>query len=378
MVTAHLKDELLKVATSRHITVEKILHKPVSPSLLFDSISEITKLKVNNENISSNKRFVAQGNVLVVEDNEINQLVAQDLLEFFGLKITIANNGKEGLERVKDQSYDLILMDLQMPIMDGFEATRKIREFNQNIPIIALSAAVMEQDKELTRDAGMNEHLSKPINMDELQHLLAKYLKTAWIDEGFVVEKSDDVYGIDMVDLIKKLKKPEQVERFLKIFAEGHRTFSEKIIQVPIGEEEFKQMIHGIKGVSGNVSAMNLYAIVKVIDECGDIEIQKELVPHLIEELDHLIASIDMKYPKKIIVQPKHTNPEDMRTVIEEIVSKLESKEFIDDEQLENCLERLLQFVDKENISKINNAIEMFEYDIAKILFKNVKEQLNG
>lgn len=377
MVTAHLKDELLKVAEARHITVEKILHKPVSPSILFESITETVKSEIDKETMSE-KRFVAHGNILVVEDNDINQLVARDLLEFFGLNVSMANNGKEGVEKVKNQSYDLVLMDLQMPIMDGFEATRKIREFNQDIPIIALSAAVMEHDKKLTRDAGMNEHLSKPIDMEELQNLLGKYLKTDWIAEDVIIEKSDDVYGIDMTDLSNKLKKPEQVERFLKLFAQGHREFSQKLINVPIGSEEFKQMIHGIKGVSGNVSAIMVYAIVKVIDECGDEDIQKELVPSLIEELDHVIASIDERYPRTAIAAPKNTDVGVMRQIIEDIISKLENKEFIDDEQLEDCVGRLSLFLDEEKISKINSSIENFEYDTAKKILQSVKEQLNG
>ncbi|MDP3587153.1 MAG: response regulator [Sulfuricurvum sp.] len=377
MVTAHLKDELLKVAAARHITVEKILHKPVSPSILFESITETVKSEIDKERMSE-KRFVAHGNILVVEDNDINQLVARDLLEFFGLNVSMANNGQEGVEKVKNQSYDLVLMDLQMPIMDGFEATRKIREFNQDIPIIALSAAVMEHDKKLTRDAGMNEHLSKPIDMEELQHLLGKYLKTDWIAEDVIVEKSDDVYGIDMMDLSKKLKKPEQIERFLKLFAQGHREFSQKLMNIPIGSEEFKQLIHAIKGVSGNVSAMMVYAIVKVIDECGDAEIQKELIPSLIEELDHVIASIDERYPRTAISAPKNTDAGTMSLMVNAIISKLENKEFIDDDQLEDCVGRLSQFIDKEGISKINNSIENFEYDTAKKLFQSVKEQLNG
>ncbi|MFZ3053183.1 MAG: response regulator [Sulfuricurvum sp.] len=377
MVTAHLKDELLKVAAARHITVEKILHKPVSPSILFESITETVKSEIDKETMSE-KRFVAHGNILVVEDNDINQLVARDLLEFFGLNVSMANNGQEGVEKVKNQSYDLVLMDLQMPIMDGFEATRKIREFNQDIPIIALSAAVMDHDKKLTRDAGMNEHLSKPIDMEELQHLLGKYLKTDWIAEDVMVEKSDDVYGIDMMDLSKKLKKPEQIERFLKLFAQGHREFSQKLMNVPIGSEEFKQLIHGIKGVSGNVSAMMVYAIVKVIDECDDTDIQKELIPSLIEELDHVIASIDERYPITAIAAPKNTDAGTMGLIVEKIISKLENKEFIDDDQLEDCVGRLSQFIDKEGISKINNSIENFEYDTAKKLFQSIKEQLNG
>ena len=377
MVTAHLKEELIQVAQNRHIQVDRILNKPVTSSVLFESITETGMIDRLEGDLSS-KRFSVRGNILVVEDNEINQLVARDLLELFGVNVSMANNGAEAVEMVRSESYDLILMDLQMPIMDGFEATRTIREFNTTVPIVALSAAVMEHDKELTRDAGMNDHLAKPIDIDELQRLLGHYLTTSWIEEDVIIEKSDDIYGIDMAELSKKLRKPEQIERFLQLFAQGHRDFAEKIMNEAIGSEPFKRLTHGLKGVSGNISAMIVYDIIKVIDECGDADIQKELIPHLIEELEQVIVSIDERYPTAVIAPSTNTTVEDMIIILENFIIKLENKEFIEDELLENCLVKLSQFINKENIAKINTAIDMFEYDNAKQLFLNAQEQLRG
>ncbi|MFA6188138.1 MAG: response regulator [Sulfuricurvum sp.] len=297
MVTAYNKEKLLQAAVIRNVQLDKILHKPVTPSVLFNAITETNMIDKLEKN-TSDRCFFAGGKVLVVEDNEINQLVARDLLESFGLDVSMADNGKEAVKKVKNGSYDLILMDLQMPIMDGFEATRKIREFNRDIPIFALSAAVMEHDKELTIAAGMNDHLAKPINVDELQHLLEHYLKTGWIEEDIVLPNDDVFYGINLTELSKKSKQPENIKRFLQLFADEHRDFDFKIMSAPIGSETYKQLIHTLMGVSGNISATMVYDIVKAINDSDDEDVQKELIPHLIEEVNQVIISIDRRFPK--------------------------------------------------------------------------------
>jgi len=117
------------------------------------------------------------GDLLLVEDNEINQEVAGEMLRKVGIKYEIANNGQEAVQKAKEQQFDLILMDIQMPVMDGYEATRAIREFNADIPIIALTAAAMIEDKNRALEAGMNDHISKPIDSQELKKVLGNYLE---------------------------------------------------------------------------------------------------------------------------------------------------------------------------------------------------------
>jgi len=117
--------------------------------------------------------------ILLAEDNKVNQIVAIGILEDYLVEIDIANNGKEAVDMSCEKQYDIILMDLHMPIMDGFEATKLIRakENYKDIPIFALSAAVMKKDKDLSHDAGMDEHLSKPIEKDILIQMIISYVK---------------------------------------------------------------------------------------------------------------------------------------------------------------------------------------------------------
>lgn len=133
--------------------------------------------QIINEEIKNSSLLKNDYQVLLIEDEEINQIVAKGVIAKFGLKnIDIANNGLEGLEKVKRKDYDIIFMDIQMPTMDGYEATKQIRMFNKNIPIIGLSAAVMQKDKEKSLNSGMNEHIAKPINKEELHKAIKRYL----------------------------------------------------------------------------------------------------------------------------------------------------------------------------------------------------------
>ncbi|MDD5716578.1 MAG: PAS domain S-box protein [Sulfuricurvum sp.] len=117
--------------------------------------------------------------ILLVEDNDLNQLVASERLKQMGFTVSIAGDGLQAVEQAKNNHFDAILMDLQMPVMDGFEASRQIRQIpgKETVPIIALSAAVMQQDRELALNAGMNEHIAKPIDKMMLRQILAQWFE---------------------------------------------------------------------------------------------------------------------------------------------------------------------------------------------------------
>lgn len=116
--------------------------------------------------------------VLVVEDNELNQMVAKGLLEYNGASVAIANHGKEALEILRNETIDCVLMDIQMPVMDGLEATQMIRANAQwaDLLIIAVTANADNQYKDLCRSVGMNDFLTKPINPELLVNTLLKWL----------------------------------------------------------------------------------------------------------------------------------------------------------------------------------------------------------
>ena len=177
-------------AIFKDIGFSAYLTKPILSDLLYKTLTRVLGLKDDNHNdrfltqhsvledeLEKHKRNIQlSANVLLVEDIIINQKVAIGLMGGFDFKIDIANNGKEALDKYSNNTYDIILMDCQMPIMDGFEATRKIRETDQNIPIIAVTANALSTDREKCELAGMNDYLVKPFNRRQLTDILFRWL----------------------------------------------------------------------------------------------------------------------------------------------------------------------------------------------------------
>jgi CheY-like chemotaxis protein len=136
---------------------------------VFDSVESSPKPKR-----PSGSHFT--GRVLVAEDNKSNQVLIKAILEKLGLQVLLAENGRQAMEAAVQTPFDLILMDMQMPVMNGFEATRQLRRQSIRIPIIALTAHAMDEERSACFQAGCDDFISKPLRKDELVALLDKYL----------------------------------------------------------------------------------------------------------------------------------------------------------------------------------------------------------
>ena len=182
MVTAYGREEVLKQAEDTGFA--NVLIKPVTPSMLFDSAVEAlgadheTTYDVPAASTLELSRLRG-AQILLAEDNELNQEVALGLLEDAQMLIDVAANGEEAVRMASTKKYDLVLMDMQMPVMDGVTATKAIRSKPQlsNLPIIAMTANVMAADREKCIEAGMNDHVAKPIDPDELFTVLLRWIK---------------------------------------------------------------------------------------------------------------------------------------------------------------------------------------------------------
>lgn len=139
----------------------------------------ITEEQFISDNKTENMDFdiLFNKNILICEDNLINSKIIRKILETYTDKLAFAKNGQEGVELAKTKQYDLILMDIRMPILDGLQAAKAIRKFDKNIPIIALSANAYKEDIDKSIEAGMNDHLSKPVNKNDLFLIMARELK---------------------------------------------------------------------------------------------------------------------------------------------------------------------------------------------------------
>ncbi len=253
----------------------------------FVPLKKGTKLKTSqiksNKDYEMNNGKVEGVEILVAEDNKINQKVVKGLFENWGIPFILAENGKEVIEILKTKKVDLIFMDIQMPEMDGLEATKIIRNSisHENIPIIAMTARAMESDKKKSFDCGMNDFITKPINPEEVFDIMIKWLPAHKIAEIFkskqkvekesVKEKLDkrNYRGLNTIDGIKRfMGDVDEYKNSLMIIIEEYSDFNKKLQQVleKNNLNEFKDSIHKFKGMVGNISADKLYNI------CVDIE----------------------------------------------------------------------------------------------------------
>jgi signal transduction histidine kinase/AmiR/NasT family two-component response regulator len=248
--------------------------KGVGSSFIFEiDLKSSTNKNINLEKDVSDAPTFANNRILLVEDNEINQQIILGLLEDSKLVIDIANNGQEAVDMFDIKEYELILMDIQMPLMDGLEATKRIRRRDDEIPIIAISANATNDDIAKSLDVGMNEHLSKPIDIDKLYSALSKYLSFSieTSAKNIKIDNSDAEIKFDYIDYNYGLEKLGNNRilylDILKKFYNDYQTFDIKLID---NQEDTKRTIHTIKGLSDTIGALKLYQISFLIDKNFD------------------------------------------------------------------------------------------------------------
>ncbi len=229
--------------------------------------------------------------VLLVEDNKINQQVAVEILEDGGINVEIANNGQEALIAVKEKKYDAILMDIQMPTMDGFKATQMIRSDNalRDVPIIAMTAHAMKGDREKCLESGMNDYIAKPIDPDILFSILAKWLqitpseKTAGKD---ISSLPTELPGLKLAEAQQRLNNNKKLLfQLLQGFAKDYKTVPEEIKRSidKSDLEAARHLVHNLKGVAGNLSIYNVSNIASEIEK--DLKENKKISPEQITAL---------------------------------------------------------------------------------------------
>jgi two-component system sensor histidine kinase/response regulator len=214
MVSAYGREEMIKEAESMGIV--NMLVKPLSPSMLFDTTMEAMGRTGPESRISrpiavdSLDQFlpVRGARILLAEDNDINQQIACELLQDAGFVVEVAENGLIALEMVQRASYELILMDMQMPVMDGLSATTAIRcipKFN-DLPIVAMTANARVEDRRACMEAGMNDFLSKPIDPDTLWSMLLKWIRRG--TSAVVTSSATTTPGMPAADTAPAAAKP--------------------------------------------------------------------------------------------------------------------------------------------------------------------------
>ena len=303
-----------------------VLSKPIRQSRLFDAIASLAFDRVaESSRVEAPKLTGVQprrGNVLIVDDNEINRLVASEIVTAAGFRTSLVANGFEALKAIRQTRFDAVLMDCEMPEMDGFAAAREIRRLEacdqlssspaSPLPIIALTAQAVQGDRQRCLDAGMNEYVTKPINRQQLCATLdacvpnrsAPRLESrdqpASCDVviGAVKPTDDEVACIDIAEFTDRcMGKPRLVRDLLQMFAEAiderMTTLSRHLAEGEI--EPVTYAAHSIKGMSANVSAGRVQRVATSLESAareGDRDVCTRLEAELLEEIETCRAEI--------------------------------------------------------------------------------------
>jgi signal transduction histidine kinase/DNA-binding response OmpR family regulator len=310
-------------------------------------------------------------NILLVEDNEINQEVASMILKRVGINVEIANNGREAVDKYlsdKDK-YHLVLMDLQMPIMSGYEAAKILREHNKEIPIIALSAAAMTQDRQKVLDAGMNDHLGKPIDTNKLYETIARYCHVNFENRDFNTTQKDNYEVLDMEYLQNNMSSSEIIAELLKKFAKQlNNEFRDIANLISKNAPDAPALLHALKGVSGNLRANELHAVCKSIDAKyrskdeiteSDVKILSEAIKNINEKL----SSLDLKSKNDMTIN--HLNKNELEKLFYEVKNELLKANIVSSEKKKVLFKNLISIVNNNELSEWSEAVDEFEYDKA-------------
>ncbi|MDQ6992596.1 MAG: response regulator [Mariprofundus sp.] len=295
-------EEKMKLGIAAHLV------KPVSESTLFDAIMQAV---VGKGSPSESGPVLGDmpvvdpclhgAHLLLVEDNEINQQVAGELLQQGGIKVTIANDGQQALEMVQLQSYDGVLMDLQMPVMDGLESTRQMRMLPalKELPIIAMTANAMSGDRDHCLQVGMQDHVAKPVDPFELFATLARWVVAAHpqdtpeLMQTISADTKSEVLplipGIDGVAGLRRVAGNYKLYiNILRKFSESQGDVVERII-ASMAQQDLQTAerdAHSLKGVAGNIGANELFEaageLEMAIKASKDIDLPLESVANIL------------------------------------------------------------------------------------------------
>ncbi len=260
--------------------IDQFLSKPVSPSHLFDAvmaafgvITDSAKRKRGGQKFDMAALRPVQGaEILLVEDNEINQQVASEILSQAGFYVDIAKHGQEALDMLENKAYDCVLMDVQMPVMDGLTATAKIRKnsVHKDLPVLAMTANATLRDRNLSLEAGMNEHIAKPIRPQVLFEALLKWiphgertLPEQYRETRPTKHKSTlpDIPGIDIEEGLERMG--GNMQSYLRLLQKFTVNQSESILKIETAlaaqdQKLAEDLAHTLKGVSGSIGATDL------------------------------------------------------------------------------------------------------------------------
>jgi two-component system sensor histidine kinase/response regulator len=388
MVTAYGRDDVLKDA--KEAGLEYTLVKPVTPSMLFDSTMRVLGAKYEavqpvERDVPSVREVMSSirgASVLLVEDNEFNQEVAIGLLADAGFEVDVANNGQRAVEMVNQRAYDIVLMDMHMPVMDGVNATIEIRKDKQfkSLPVVAMTANAMQQDKDKCAQAGMNDYLTKPIDPDELFRTLLKWIKPRHAVVANRVEtvgsRPEDFPVIDGLDVELGLqrvagKRSLYLNMLQKYLINQENVANELRAALNANDRATAELIaHSAKAVNGNIGATGLQEKAEELEDMlrsgFAVDAIKAKVELFAAQQSELIAALKSSAPQQ---EPTRSSVVVSREEAAQVLDRLEELLSSDDSEacdvLEDRFDQLRFVLGSDIFPKVDKAIKQFDFEKA-------------
>jgi len=403
MVTAYGREEVMKQA--EETSFENVLIKPVTPSMLFDSVVQALSTKERTEvgaQASPSEGFnfesIRGARVLLVEDNELNREVATGLLEDAPVTVSTADNGEIAIQMLNENNYDVVLMDMQMPVMDGLTATRAIRQnskFN-HLPIIAMTANAMAGDREKCLEAGMNDHLAKPIEPDKLFEALLRWIPArapslTIASEAVITQQRPpadsallEISGIDTRSALKRTGGNRQrYESLLRKFADSQAGAVGEIRAALKAQDPAtaQRTAHSLKGAAANLGANALAAAGGSAEVA--IKTQGEVEPALVE-LERLlyasVAAIREALPSAERVEAVHSGNGDPSVVLQPLSRLKKLLEADDSEAADFIVEAQGSFsgvLSPKEIETLTRMVGDFDFEGALRAVSGIADRLS-
>ena len=243
-------------------------------------------------------------NVLLVEDNPVNQAVARGMLEQLGCEVTVAGDGVLGASAFEGGQFDLVLMDCQMPTLDGFGATARIRAYEQAVdwprtPVVALTANALEGDREKCLQAGMDGYLSKPFTREQLCRAL-EACESAPGETPTPVAAALDARALEQIRALQQPGAPDLLEKIIGLYLENSRSTTERICAaLATGDASgLREAAHALKSSSANVGAIGLAEIARQLESLGrdaNVDAARPLVDQMSNEHQRVVTALQAR-----------------------------------------------------------------------------------
>ena len=390
MVSAYSKDEIMRQA--QRVKLDGFLVKPVSRALLQAHFILLTAPGSPNfaqsKTIESELKSITKldgARILLADDTEFNREIVFGILGEARISIGIAENGQIALEKVQSTHYDLILMDIQMPVMDGLSASRAIRQLGLNLPIIAMTAHAMVGDRDASLAAGMNAHITKPINADELIQTLQHWIPQQQLVNRVIPAQLEHQYtsmtasapptsnlGIDLTVALKLLGGNQNLlQRSLIIFARDYGAAG-LIVGEALEENDFKRIAdnaHAVKSAAAYLGATQLSSSAAALETAIRVEKNAEIperVSHFQQQLAITLNAITQTIRAAPTSSP-HANSYNISQALlqlEALVPLIRTGNFAANRQLDE-LNKSLATRWQAQMSEISRLFDYMETDAA-------------